>query len=870
MKKSILLIVALFIVQLSVSSQGLPLSYYLPDIEYNKDIPTPEDVLGFQVGERHLTSGLIKNYLEKVAEKSDRVSLSYQSVSHEKNPLLLVTITSKENHSKLEQIRLEHLKLTDPSLSGSVDLNTMPAVVYQGYSIHGNEPSGANASVLWVYYLAASQIKETKELLAETIILVDPYLNPDGLNRFASWVNSNRGVNNSADVQERGHFGPWPSGRTNHYLFDMNRDWITTEHPESKGRIKTFHHWKPNFSTDHHEMGTSKTYFFQPGVSERVHPFTSSSNQDITTKIANFHAAELDKIGSLYYSGEGYDDFYYGKGSAYPDVNGGIGILFEQASTGGPIKDSPNGPIDFPYAVRNQVKTSFSTVRGVKKYRKELLAYQRDFFNKAFDKGSTDSDKAYVFQDKYDKGKLKLFIEMLQRHDIEIYQLNTHVKIDDINYEADHSYVVPLKQKQYHFIKSSFTKATSFTDTIFYDVSSWTLPLAYNLDYAPLKKKFASNVIGKKISTTDAFISLKKLEKSTYAYLFKWDDYYAPKALADLHEAGLRVKVSTKKFSIQGNRFEEGTILVPIQNQDESAETIYKIVQQAQEQAQVQFYSVSTGLTPVGIDLGSPSFTTLRMPKVALIVGSGVSSYDAGEVWYLLDKVYDLPIVKLEVQRLQSYDLNKYNTIIITDGSYKTISKLGIEKIKYSVKNGATLIAVKNAVKWAEKNGIAYVKSKKVTKDTKNGLKYSDHDSDFRSMELKGAIFEAQLDISHPIGFGYKNTKLPILRRGKVFLELSENQYASPLKYTSNPLISGYVRKENYDAIKNSASIIVSKFGKGKVISFADNPNFRMFWKGTTKLFANAVFFGNIINVRTVENKKPTTKNAELQDDSRN
>lgn len=865
--KYILVFFALLLTNYNSSAQKKVLTYYLPDVQYDANIPTPEEVFGFQVGERHLTSDLIKIYLEKVAEKSDRIRLEYQSISHEKNPLVLLTITSKENHSRLEEIRQEHLKLTDPKISGSLNLDKMPAVVYQGYSIHGTESSGANASVLWVYYLAASQTKETEELLNETIILVDPYLNPDGLNRFASWVNMSRGDNNSADIQERGQARPWPSGRTNHYLFDMNRDWITTEHPESKGRIKTFHHWKPNFSTDHHEMGSSKTYFFQPGVPERVHPMTSESNQDITAKIGKFHAAELDKIGSLYYSGEGYDDFYYGKGSAYPDINGGIGILFEQASTGGPIKDTPNGPIDFEYSIRNQIKTSFSTVRGVKKYRKELLEYQRDFFKKAFHKGATDTDKAYVFQEKYDKGKLKLFIEMLQRHQIEVHKLNTDVKINGVNYQSKHSYIIPLKQKQYRFIKSSFTKMTSFTDTIFYDVSSWTLPIAYNIDYAPVKRNFSSNLVGKIVDVSTQFVSPETPNQSEYAYLFRWDDYYAPKALTIFQKANVRTKVSTATFTINGKQFKEGTILVPIQNQVKDKEAIYKLVLKAQQESNIQMYGVSSGLTPVGIDLGSPSFKTLRNPKIALIVGKGMAAYDAGEVWYLFDKIYDKTIVKLDVQRLHTYDLNKYNTFVMTDGAYTTMNKTAIEKIKYSVKNGATLIVVKKAVKWAKKNGLAYVTLKTAKKNDNTTLKYNDHDSDFRSMELKGTIFEANLDITHPIGFGYKSSRIPILRRGNVFLEPSKNPYASPLKYTNAPLISGYIRSENYDVIKNSASIIVSKFGKGKVISFADNPNFRMLWKGTTKLFANAVFFGNIIDKRTVEdtvsvNKKKSQNNS--------
>jgi len=851
--------IVFFLSCFSVFAQNTSLSYYLPDEAYDVNIPTPESVFGFQVGDRHLTSELIRFYLEDLAKKSGRIELEYYAESHEQNPLILLTITSQKNHSNLEQIRKDHLKLTDHSSSNKVDIENMPAIVYQAYSVHGNEASGANGSVIWAYYLAASQTEQTKELLDETIILVDPYLNPDGLNRFTSWVNLNRSENNSPDKQERGHYAAWPNGRTNHYLFDMNRDYITTEHPESKGRIKLFHKWKPNVYSDHHEMGSSKTYFFQPGAPQRVNSFTPKENQDITAKIGQFHADALNKISSLYYSGEGYDDFFYGKGSTYPDINGSVGILFEQARTSGPIIESPNGNITFPFTIKNQIQTSFSTLKGVKKYRKELLEYQRQFFKTSYDEAKKDPDRAFVFQDKYDKGKLKLFIDLLHRHKIDIYRLKTNAKVDGIDFTPESAFVIPLEQKQYKLIKSSFKKITSFQDSVFYDISAWTLPLAYNMEYGALKNKFSKHSLGEKITDTENFIKLKTPPKSQYAYLFKWDDYYAPKALAVFQQAGILTKVSTSQFTLEGENYEEGTILIPLQNQNK--EVIYKLVLKAQQQSNIQLYSVSTGLTSKGVDLGSPDFKSLINPKTALIVGKGVSSYDAGEVWYLFDKIYDMPIVKLDLMELQSYNLNIYNTIVMTDGSYASMTPAAIEKIKYCVNNGTTLIVTQKAINWAKKNGLSHVVLKKIKKDHKKEFKYSDHSPEFSSKQIKGTIFETYLDITHPIGFGYKNKKLPIFRSGNIFLNPTKNVFATPLKYVSNPLLSGYVKKENYDSIKNSASIVISKFGKGKVISFADNPTFRMSWKGTTKLFANAVFFGKIIDSRTLEIKIDKTKN---------
>ena len=253
-------------------------------------------------------------------------------------------------------------------------------MVYQGFSIHGNEPSGANAGLAYAYYLAAAQGNEIEETLSNVVILMDPSFNPDGLQRFAYWANTNKSINLVADNNEREYHEVWPGGRTNHYWFDMNRDWLPVQLPESRARIETFYKWLPNILTDHHEMGTNSTFFFQPGEPTRVHPLTPQINQELTAEIGTYHAKALDNIGSLYYSEEGYDDYYYGKGSTFPDVNGGIGILFEQASSRGHIQESENGLLTFPFTIRNQFTTALSTIEAAKNMRGKINDYQRQYF----------------------------------------------------------------------------------------------------------------------------------------------------------------------------------------------------------------------------------------------------------------------------------------------------------------------------------------------------------------------------------------------------------------------------------------------------------------------------------------------------------
>ena len=346
----------------SVSTADPDAPFYLPTgITYDTSVPTPRSVLGFVVGEWHVRHDQLATYMRVVAETSDRVKIEVTGRTHEQRPLLMLTISSAENLARLEEIRQAHLVLSDPA-APAPDTSDMPVVINLGYSVHGNEASGSNAALLVAYYLAAATGGEIERLLDNAIILLDPSLNPDGLARFAQWANMHRGRVLMADPNHREHREGWPNGRTNHYWFDLNRDWLLAQHPESHARLEQFHRWRPNVLIDVHEMGSSSTYFFQPGVPNRKNPLTPETNVRLTEEIAGFHAEALDSLGSLYYSEETFDDFYYGKGSTYPDAHGSVGILFEQASIRGHLRSTSDGDLSFPFAIRNQLTTTLSTL----------------------------------------------------------------------------------------------------------------------------------------------------------------------------------------------------------------------------------------------------------------------------------------------------------------------------------------------------------------------------------------------------------------------------------------------------------------------------------------------------------------------------
>jgi hypothetical protein len=837
MKKLILLICILSTLPTIAQDYLVDLNYYLPKgVTYNNSIPTPKSVIGHEVGEWHVTHDKLVEYMHALAESSERITIENRGSTYEGRPVLLLTITSPANHRNIDNIKAQHLALTE---NGSSSLNTtnMPAVVYQGFSIHGNEPSGANAGLAVAYYLAAAQGPKIDELLNNTVILFDPSFNPDGLQRFAYWANMHKAQNINPDPNDREYSEVWPGGRTNHYWFDINRDWLPVQLPESRARIKTFHDWYPNLLTDHHEMGRNSTFFFQPGIPSRTHPLTPQKNQDLTGEIAKFHAKAFDQLGSFYFSEENFDDFYYGKGSTFPDINGGIGVLFEQASSRGHAQESSNGILTFPFTIRNQFTAALSTLDAAVALRKELLDYQRDFFNNA--RKEAASGGAIVFGDEKDAAKAYHLAEILKRHKIAIHELKDDFSSNGKNYKKGYSYVVPKNQRQHRLINAIFEKRTTFQDSLFYDISAWSFPLAFNLDYT---ENASMNRAGAEI--TDLRMKTPDTPNvTTYAYLMEWHEYYSPKALNMILTKGLRAKVAMKQFSIEGKDYDYGTILIPIQNQKLQMADLTKFLAKVSRETKVPVHGVKTGLAR-GIDLGSSQFRAVELPKVAVLIGDGVNPYDAGEIWHLFDTRYDMRITKLDTRNFSRTDLSRYTDIIMPASWGNSLDKGDAEKLKKWVQDGGSLIGFKNAGRFLDRNELLKIKFKS-RKDTATNISFEQRRNFRGAQVVGGAIFEAKLDRSHPIAFGYKNDRLALFRNTTLFVEPDSDSYNNPIQYTANPLLSGYISKPNLKDLANTVPFKTSGMGRGQVIYFTDNTNFRAFWYGTNKLLMNAIFFGD-------------------------
>ncbi|MDR3218894.1 MAG: hypothetical protein LBU22_07935 [Dysgonamonadaceae bacterium] len=828
-----------------LSAQNVGLNYYLPQSAgYDKKIPTPESVLGYQVGDWHASHEQIVNYIKAVDAASDRVKLLQYGYSHEQRPLYLLIISSPENQKNLEQIKTEHLKLSDPSVSGTVNTSNLPIFTWLGHSIHGNEASGANAAILLIYHLAAAKDAETLKWLNESVIFVDPVINPDGFSRFTEWVNSHKSFIPNDDTQEIEHSEAWPGGRGNHYWFDLNRDWLNLQQPESQARISALIEWRPNVYADAHEQGTNANYHFSPGEPTRVHPLIPDQAQDFIKKLAEeYYAPAFDKQGLLYFSAENYDDYYPGRGREYLDFHGGIAILWEQPSSRGFVQASSNGTLTFQLAIRNQLTAGLATIRGSHVLKKDLLDYQKWYFKQASDDARNDKVKAYIFGSPTDKAAVYRLAEIVKRNNIEIYKLAKDFEADGKKYSAQSSYVVPLNQSQHRLVHALFEIREEYKDSLSYDITGWTIPFAFNLDYSILGvANYNASLLGEKFEFNQWPQGKFTGNKNAYAYLFEWDGYYAPRALYRLLDAGIFVKVSEDVFTAEGRKFSRGTILIPLGTvyQQKSIDEIYKIIDTINKEDAIDVYSISSGFTS-GHNLGSSSFGTVVKPRIAVL-----ATGSAGEVWHLFDQRYRIPVSLIE--NISRINLNLYNVLILPGAS--SLSAAEAEKLRDWVDAGNTLIGFEGAISTFVQARLANVESVRSANNYRGT--YEGFGIASRAEGIAGVIFKTQVDLTHPLLWGYSNRNLPVFKNSSLIVKPLSNSSSTPVVYAAKPLLSGNVLPRVAESLANTPVVLGFRSGQGRIIAYTVNPNFRGIWYGTNKLTANAVFFGNRINAATL------------------
>ena len=817
----------------------------LPDFEPDPDLTSPAEFLGFEVGEWHPRHDQITAYLAYLAEASDRVSIEQIGQTHGLRPLTLVTFTSPERMADIDRIRADRVRA---SRAGEG-----PPVIWLGYSIHGNEPSGASAALAMAWYLAAADNDQVRRWLDEAVIVMEPVLNPDGLDRFAHWVNMNRGMNRNPDPADMEHHETWPNGRTNYYWFDLNRDWLPLAHPESRARLAHYHLWRPHVLTDHHEMGTNSTYFFQPGVPERNNPLTPDRNFELTADLAAYHGRLLDEAGEPYYTRETFDDYYLGKGSTYPDLTGGVGILFEQASSRGHRQDSVYGERRFADTVANQVRTSISTVEGGVDLAEELIAYQADFFASARREATGARDAGWVFGDDGDPARGRALVELLLQHDISVLPVRDDVTVAGRLQPSGTAWAVPADQDQYRFLRSVFEPVTELPMETFYDVSTWPLAMSFDL---PLESVRRLPAAGDALEAVEP-VSAPAPADDAVAWVVPWDQRQAAPLLGALLADDYKVQVLTRPTRLKVDDdaeqdFVRGSLIVHRGLQPASASPVAERLVELGAEHGVSVHAVRSGLAISGSDLGAPSAPLVDPLRPALLVGRGMRATNAGYIWHWFDHYLQQPLTRLDWQRLARTDLGDYTHLILPDGNYSVLPDGAAAQLADFVREGGVLMAARRASAWVESLPLDWDLIDAEPANTDNGevperRPYEAFELDRARELIGGSALGIRLDVSHPLGFGYTREEMAVMRRGRHVLRPAGNAYSSVAVYTDEVVKSGYLGDHNRERLAGTPALSLTRHGRGAVVRMADDYLFRGYWPGTERLFANALYFSRIV-----------------------
>ena len=831
---------------MSVISSFGQLSWYFPGkSEFTTDLPSPDLFFGYSIGDHHTRYDLIVEYFRLLAEKSDRAEFEMFGYTEEMRPQIILTISSPENLARLDEIRKEHLKLTEPRLSDMPSPGDLPVIIQLGFNVHGNEASAGEASLLAAYYLTASLDNEMEEILANSIIFIEPVLNPDGRERFVSWVNQNKGYNVSADRYDREHNEPWPGGRTNHYWFDLNRDWLPLSQKESRNRMERFHRWRPNVVTDHHEMGSGSTFFFEPTKKGSENPIVTSENYlRLNNLFAAGYAEELNKIDHYYDSGNSFDNSYPGYGSSYADLNGGVAILFEQASTRGLMQETAQGYIlKFRLGIRNQVTGALSTVRTAVKNREMLNDYMIRFHRDAMAEAGRSAVKAYVFGDRYDRGRTLAFADLLQRHSIEFYTPANDIRGGSTVFGKEYSFVVPVQQPRYKMVQSMFETNREFPDSIFYDATAWAMIYSYGLPFGELKS------VPEPGEKRDIRLTAAEIPPlSTYGYLFSWSDYFAPALLNQLMERGIRTRSAWSPFTIMTSsgttEFCRGSVLIPVSYQDITPAELHDIISSLASNTHIKIDAVESAVTADGPWLGSGDFKPMETPEILLLTDDGVSSSGAGTIWHLLDAVMDIGVTRVAASNFSRTETDRYNTIIMPSGNYSSFSEEDKNSLKEWVYKGGNLIAAGQAVQFLSSAGLAELEYESSAVQAQPYVNYSTAPADRGKHSLGGVFCSAVIDITHPLGFGYQNDIITVYRNHSTFIKPLGRKESNVVVYSDDPLISGFATVERERMLPGKLSTGSITYGRGHITLFTDDPVFRGCWPGTSRMVLNAIFLG--------------------------
>ncbi len=837
-----------------------------PGISYDSSIPSPAEYLGYELGSEYTFHSDVMAYFKRLDELSDRISFHKYGETYEGRGLYYAVITSEENAGMIDELRRNNKRLAHPdSLSGtSADLmmNEQPVTVWLSYNVHGNEPSSSEAAMRTAYRLVAGTDQETARMRDEAITIIDPMINPDGRDRYVFWYKSSKSNILNTDAADIEHDEIWPGGRTNHYWFDLNRDWTWLVHPESRGRVAAYQQWMPQVHLDLHEQGFNSNYFTMPGTTPRNYELPDDYERWADV-FGRGTIEEFDRHNINYATREAFDFFYPGYGSSYPSLMGGIGMLAEQGghSRGGRAVETEDGYVlTLRQRIFDHYTNSVATVRTAMENRGDLLRYFRNAFSSSARKGD---EAAYILPDSRDY--TRELINIMLQHGVEVEQATENFTLREAYSYWDNtasrrsfdsgSFIIRTDQPKHIFINTLMNRELTIRDSVMYDMATWSAPMAYNLDGAWTTDN--PDVQTRRLTEQLSYSGGVTNANAQYAYVVDWGQRYAPNALAKLWNAGYRVRSAEETFTYNGRTYTRGSLIVLIGRNYAKKDEITGDMQRIAEETGVEIVGFNTGRMAEGMDLASRSSEPLHQPKVALMVDSPFSSYTAGQIWFLFDRWTDFGISRIRSDNLQWMDLEEYDVIILP-GAWGGISSVmdstTMDRLGNWVRSGGTLVATEASAEYLTKDRSGFTGMTLADGDEEdeeeNGEKidpaaYTTYEAREDSSGLRnipGSAFKGHIDNTNPLAFGLPDRLYSLKFSTEAIVPSADWQTVGYYdKDASSVLASGYASQENKEKAAGNAFAGVYEMGGGKVVFLLDNTQYRMFWVGPARMMQNAV-----------------------------
>jgi hypothetical protein len=815
-------------------------------------VPSPEKFLGYPIGTRFTPHWKIMDYFRAVAAAApSTVKLEKYGETYEGRPLVVAYVSNATHISNLENIRRNNLKLA-AAQSNDRGNTSAPALVWLSYNVHGNEASSSEASMLTLYALADPLNARTKGWLQNTVVIIDPCLNPDGRDRYVNWYHSVVGKNYDANIEAREHQEPWPGGRSNHYNFDLNRDWAWQTQLESQQRVKLYQNWLPQIHVDFHEQYPNSPYYFAPAA-EPYHEVITPWQRDFQNTIGRNHARYFDEQGWLYFTKQYFDLLYPSYGDTYPIYNGSIGMTYEQAGHGmaglGIQMERGGDTLTLTDRATHHFTTSLSTIEVAATQATRLLQEFQKYFTEAATTG-TGVYKTYIIrQNTRDAERINSLLDLLRKNKIRFGTARS-LSAKGYNYETgrDETFtlsandiIVPAVQANGSLVKVLFEPRSVLADSLTYDITAWSLPYAYGLKaFATTQRIDISGEVpepARPAAVADA-----------YAYVIRWDGLKAVKLVGQLLQKGIRLRYSEEPFASGGQNFDRGSVII-LRTSNQYVPELWATVRRLAGELQVPLYPVNSGFVDKGYDFGSNKIQSMKARRVALLTGDGVSSTSAGEVWHFFEQVIQYPLTLVNAADAANMNWNNFDVVIMPNGNYHFLNeKSSSEALKTWVSGGGKLIALERAVAqlskldWAIKAKKADEEDKDKEKDIYAALKrYENREREFIPNETPGSIFRVELDNTHPLAYGYPGHYYTLKLDDQIYEFIKEGGWNVGV-IKKERQVSGFVGSRLQARLQDGLLFGVQDLGRGTITYLADNVLFRSFWENGKLLFSNAVF----------------------------